>query len=206
MARSYTDAVAWLLRDVVRLALGMAANTVRPANQANPVGPADEEFATLLITSVQASPDPVVREIAVTAQPTLMDFTLDDVQTLQCSVQFFKSRGANSTNGMDTAGLPKYSSVAFDRAVRLPQRLLLPDSIERLFRYGIGFIDASAPKNLTAIVDALYESRGQIDLTFAVVNRETLRISIYDHVPIELRVAWPGGETDTRTLTPGGTS
>ncbi len=200
MARSYIDAVAWLIRDVVRQALVMPANSVRPANQANPVGPADEEFATVLIQSAEASPDPAVREIAVADQPTLMDFTLDDVQTLQCSVQFFKSRGASGNSGMDTAGLPKYSSVAFDRAARLPQRLLLPDSVERLFRYGMGFIDASTPKNLTAIVDALYESRGQIDLTFAVVNRETLRISIYDHVPIDLRVAWPGGQTDTRTL------
>jgi len=49
MAASFIDAVGYLVRYLVRSACGMAANSVRPANQAYPKGDEAAEFATVLI-------------------------------------------------------------------------------------------------------------------------------------------------------------
>jgi len=46
---SYTDAIGYLTRYLVRTATGMAANSVRPARQSYPSGKQDEEYATVLI-------------------------------------------------------------------------------------------------------------------------------------------------------------
>lgn len=51
MARTYEDAVGFLVRYLVRNAMGMPANSVRPAKQAHPVGTPAAEFATVNIIS-----------------------------------------------------------------------------------------------------------------------------------------------------------
>lgn len=61
MADNYLDAVGFLVRYLVRSACGMAANSVRPANQAYPTGDENDEFATVLITNDEGSPSGAAR-------------------------------------------------------------------------------------------------------------------------------------------------
>jgi len=61
MADNYLDAVGYLVRSLVRQACGMAANSVRPANQAYPTGDENDEFATVLITNDEGSPNGMAR-------------------------------------------------------------------------------------------------------------------------------------------------
>ena len=50
-AWTYGDAVGFLVRYLVRNAMGMATNSVRPSNQPSPTGGQDAEFATVHIIS-----------------------------------------------------------------------------------------------------------------------------------------------------------
>jgi hypothetical protein len=59
---------------------------------------------------------------------------------------------------------------------------------------GLSFVTASQPRNLAALVDGdTWESRGQIDLTFAVVARETEAIETILTAP--LTTNWQSGGT-----------
>jgi len=190
---TFVDAVNFLIRNVVRQALDMPANSVRPANQSYPVGKADEEFATVLLKSSEDSgwPDVVLSD----NEDGTVEYALDNIVTFTASIQFFKS--AETT---DAAGIPKYSSKAFDRAIRLCTRLQLPTIDELLYNYGLGFVSHTNPQNLTAEMDTMWESRGAVDITFGVANRETATAAIYEVSNINLWFEPPGGPTDYATF------
>jgi Protein of unknown function (DUF3383) len=110
--------------------------------------------------------------------------------------------GAISVN--NRAGIARYSNAAFDRAARLVQRLRLSAFVAQMNAVGLSFVSASKPRNLTALVDGdTWESRGQVDLTFAVVARETATIQTVLIVPLTTHSQAPGGavHTDTAEVT-----
>lgn len=99
------------------------------------------------------------------------------------------------------AGIARYSNAAFDRAARLPQRLWLASSQSLLHELGLAFVSASTPRNLAALVDGTtWESRGQIDLTFAVVARESEAVETILTVPLTTKSQAPGGAVTTHSI------
>jgi hypothetical protein len=62
----------------------------------------------------------------------------------------------------------------------------MSSSIDKLQAIGLGFIRASPAKNLTAVVDAGWEERGQIDLEFYLVAKEVQSIPTYGRFPIDV--------------------
>jgi len=110
--------------------------------------------------------------------------------------------GAISVN--NRAGIARYSNAAFDRAARLVQRLRLSQYVATMNAMGLAFVSASKPRNLTALVDGdTWESRGQVDLTFTVIARETATVQTVLTVPLTTHSQAPGGaaHTDTAEVT-----
>lgn len=101
-------------------------------------------------------------------------------------------------------GIARYSNAAFDRAARLVQKLRLSSSMTLMRALGLGFVSASPIRNLNAIVDHTWESRGQVDLTFNVVNREAEAIETILTAPLTTKFQGSGGVTthDTEVTTP----
>jgi hypothetical protein len=153
------------VRELIRVALDMPANSVRPANQNAPTGTMDMQFATVLITVInptgwddsrvenEASPSANVQESAVGQRHFI------------ASIQFFRGD-------------------AFTKACRLRTLLSLTNSIDKLQAAGLGFVRASAAKNLTTVVDTYWEERGQVDLEFYLVAKETVSTPTYGRFPI----------------------
>jgi hypothetical protein len=195
MARSFTDAVGYLVRSLVRQAMGMDVGSVRAANQAAPTGTQTDEFATVLIHTAQPVgwPDPVLAN-AEPGDPGDVSYADDQLMDFSASVQFFRTAAG------DGAGIAASDMSAFDKAARLSRRLLLPPYLQLAQTYGLGFAGASAATNVAAVVDSTYESRGQVDIDFYVVDREQIFLAAYDVARIELMVAQASGHTDTRTL------
>ena len=102
--------------------------------------------------------------------------------------------GALSVN--NRAGIARYSNAAFDRAARLEHRLRLSSSLALMNALGLAFVNASPPRNLTALEGGgTWESRGQVDLTFHVVNREAEAIETVLTVPLTTQFQPPGAES-----------
>jgi len=97
------------------------------------------------------------------------------------------------------AGIARYSNAAVDRAARLPQKLWSSAAVALMNQLGLAFVGASTVRNLTALEDGTWESRGQIDLTFTVVNRETSTVETVLTVPLTTHSQAPGGAAHTNT-------
>jgi hypothetical protein len=109
------------------------------------------------------------------------------------------SSGALDVN--NRAGIARYSNAAVDRAARLPQRLRMSSAITLMQQLGLAFVSASSPRNLTAIIDGdTWESRGQVDLTFAAVNRESEAVETILTVPLTTKSQAPGGAVTTHSI------
>ncbi len=110
--------------------------------------------------------------------------------------------GAISVN--NRAGIARYSNAAFDRAARLAQRLRRSSGLALMNSLGLSFVGASKPRNLTSLEDGdTWESRGQVDLTFTVVNRESETVQTVLIVPLTTNSQAPGRavHTDTAEVT-----
>lgn len=183
--------VTRIICGLVRTVMEMPANSVRPSDQKAPTGGQTKEFATVKIISARLAGHP--GSSYVNAGDDLTE-RVDAVHVMSVSVQFFRSPQA------DAAGLAKYSRAAFDKAVRLRQRLHMAAHVELMRTLGLGLLDVGEARDLTTVVDASYESRGQIDLTFNVVHRETAAIKSIATVPVDLAVQPPDGPEQTRAF------
>jgi hypothetical protein len=178
------------VRKLVRVVMGMSANSVRPADQIIPAGGQVAEFATV---KVIAAPDVGWGDVSLSEVSDVTTEHVDVLKRATVSVQFFRGPAK------DDAGLAKYTNVALDRAARLVQRLQLSASIELMNQLGLGFLGAGEPRNLTGVVDANYESRAQVDLIFSIANRESAPVQTILSVPLSISVQDPGGTEQTRT-------
>ncbi len=196
---NFTDALAWALRDVVQVALEMPENSVRPSRQNAPAGSEGANFATVFVYAIKTRGTPSFSR-TLSASPTATDLAwqLDVYKEFTASVQFFKPACAPTTDTdavfVDAQGIPDQNQWAFDQAERLPDRLWLPPARERMQKYGIAFLSKSGPaRDLTEQNNALWESRGQIDLDFGIVNREIARVQFLATLSGAVTVAQPGG-------------
>jgi len=177
------------IRNLVRVVMGMPENSVRPADQIVPAGGQTVEFATVKVIAASDA------GLASVSNETVGNVTTEhvDVHKLATvSVQFFRG------SAKDGAGLAKYTNLAMDRAARLVQRLQLSASVELMNSLGLGFLSASTPRNLTAVVDTSYESRAQVDLVFDFANRESATVPTILSVPVHVGVQQPNGNAQTR--------
>lgn len=177
---------------LVRVVMGMPANAVRPADQIMPSGGQVAQFATVKIISISDSGR--ASSSLVATSPTVTTEVTDAVKIVVASVQFFRSAAA------DAAGIARYSRAAFDRAARLRQRLQMSAYVALMRALGLGLLQVGAARDLTALADDTYESRGQIDLTFSFVNRESAVIQTILTAPVTLSLQ--PGQTRAFEVTP----
>jgi hypothetical protein len=184
------------LRGIIRVATGLAADAVRPADQHGPTGDAVAEFATVRIMSMEPVGASSNLSYAADASPTATVVTenIDTVYRAVVSVNFFKGPAK------DAAGVPKYSNAAFERAVLLPRLLHQASAVLAMQQAGIAFMSASLPRNLTRAVDNVNESRGQIDLTFSVANRQSQSVPTIEHVNLGLQIEWSQDDIEQRDI------
>lgn len=160
--------IAQSIRQVVRVAMGMGANSVRPADTLAGSGTQIQHMATVQILSAPDLGWPAIGGENVDDTPeSAVTQTVDQLKQIVASVNFF--RGGNA----DAAGLASYTTRAVDDAARLPQLLYLAPNAELLASLGLSFVDAKPPRDLTALKSENWESRGQVELTFYVINRES---------------------------------
>jgi hypothetical protein len=195
------DALNRALRELVRLIMGMPAGSVRPAHQNSPRGLAGENYATVLVADVVPS-----------AQPESLIVQVDGVDTeavvipqeAMVSVQFYKVKADATAAGqraLDGAGIPQWSTFAFDQAMRLGARLGLTSSWEMRRGMTLGLSRVGTARNLATVNDAVWESRGQIDLWFNVMALETETTTTFGEIgEINIKVESPDGTVHTKTI------
>lgn len=182
------------IRTVIRTAMGMPANSVRPADQDGPTGPADAEFATVKIISARDAGEPSVGQATIVDDDDNVTQTTEVTKIVVASVNFYKAPPKDAT------GQPRYSNAAFDRAANIVQRLNRASAILAMQQAGLGLISASPPRNLTGAVDSVHESRGQIDLTFSFVHAESETVPAITNAEVGLQVEWSPDRIEQRTL------
>lgn len=192
---SYADAVAYLVRYLIRNAIGAPAGYVRPANQPAPTGAQGAEFATVLILEDTGTAYPeITRE---TTQPgDMVTETRAVFHSFTASVQFFK----HANPAPDAAGISPFGMSAFSQAARLPMMLTTPNAKILADELGLAFISATPARNLAALADEIWEDRGSIDLDFVVENPETALINSLQVAQIEFRHLAPDGVVTTHTI------
>lgn len=189
-----TDDLNLAVRNLVRFVLGMPDGSVRPANQTAPSGGQTKEIATVLIMDVEdvgwAASTTEIDDV----DPSARNEAIEVPQVFTASIQFFRSPDA------DAAGIAKQSTAAFDRARRLPTLLQSQANTRAMAEMGLGFESASTARNLTKLSDAIWESRGSVDIRFTVIDREIFGINTIASVPLTTELQGPGGTVQTTTI------
>lgn len=174
------DTISKNIRTLVRELLDLPANSVRPANQNAPTGKEGQDFATVLVTYIAPTGQDDLRRENVPASTDVSE-TVEGQRELLASVNFYRDG-------------------AFTKASRLPALLSTSRAIERMQVLGLGLVGTSQPRNLTAVVNTKWEERGQIDLTFHVIDSETESTATYGTFPVEVSTADANGNTTTQTF------
>lgn len=182
------------IRTIIRTAMGMAEHSVAPADQDSPTGAADAEFARVKIIASRDAGMPSVRTAPIGGNDDDVTESVETVKIVVASVNFYKAPPKDAT------GQPRYSNAAFDKASNLVARLHTAAAILAMQKAGLGFISASEPRNLTGDVDSVHESRGQIDVTFSFVHRESTVIPAITSAGLGLQVEWSPDRIEQRTL------
>jgi hypothetical protein len=187
------DLAADCVRELVRRAMEMPANSVRAADQLVPAGGQIDEFAEVRLLTVEDVGTGGAKSIATTGDvpDDTSEERVDQVKRIMASVNFYRAPAA------DAAGLVVYNSRAFARAASLEQRLQLNDSVALMNQMGLLLERAGRPRNLTGVIDATFESRGQVDLTFTVVARESAAIQTALSASLTTTVRSAGGSSQT---------
>lgn len=152
-------------RTYLKELLGFPNNYFRVANQNAPVG--ESPFATVLFSTIQHTGQDEHKFIPIGMTDQITEIVIGQ-RTLFVSVQFF---GAS----------------AIYNASRLKTLLTLTKSSTKLKTIGLGFIKSSQVRDLSAIVDTYFEPRGQIDLEFYLIAKETDTLETYGTFPIQMK-------------------
>jgi len=195
-----------LVRQLVRTVMGMPANSVRPSDQLAPAGGQVDEIASVKIIDCQDSGWSVPAYEADEDDSDVVNEILDTPKVFTASVQFFRrpATNADASSGKTAVGAAKYSNAAFDRAARLGVLLQRSASTVVMQSIGLCLLTVGQARNLTAIADATWESRGQIDLTFNVVDRISAPVDTVATIPIGVTIQTPDDvlHTITEEVTP----
>lgn len=111
---------------------------------------------------------------------------------------------AGAVGAANKGQIAKPSQEAFDRARRLPLMLWTAGGKAYMRSVGLAFQSASQARDLSALQPGgAFEGRGQIDLTFLVVDRASLPVTPIESVPeLGLLVQAPGGDITEIPITP----
>lgn len=194
-----TDELGDGIRGLVARVMGMQSQDVRPADQRAPAGGQTKDFATVKIITMDSVGTPGISEENIDGDDDNLTTNVDQTLQFVASVQFFRGRTSAGAGNKDAAGLATFTTAAVDRARRLGQRLWLPSSVALMQQMRVGLISVGDARNLAAVSDANYESRGGVDITFNVISRESEVTPAIRHVPISIAMQAPDGELVTRT-------
>lgn len=170
------DTLNLVVRQLVRAVLGMPSGSVRPADQIAPAGGQTAAYATVKIISCEGVGWAETRVVSDGAGAYNEELQLPERFT--ASVNFY------GTSAADAAHVALFSNEAFDRASTLMLRLQRSRSVALMAQIGIGLLRGSQARNLAGIGDTIWQSRGQVDLTFNVVNRDITPIGTIESVPL----------------------
>lgn len=163
--------IAQSIRQVIRVAMGMPPNSVRPENQLSGDGTQIQHIATVKIIDAPDLGWPAVTyENVDDTKTSPVNENVDQLKQIVASVNFYRGGTA------DNAGQAEWTLRAMDDASRVGQRLGMTANMELMHSLGLYFIDASKSRDLTEIENSIWKSRGQVDLTFNMVNRETSQL------------------------------
>lgn len=96
----------------------------------------------------------------------------------------------------NATGIAGFNMDAVDQARRLVLLLQLPQNAALMRTMGLGYIRPSTVRNLAALTDATWESRSSVDLTFNVIQRETVPVNSIESAVVSVS-AQMGGATLT---------
>ena len=165
------DALNDSLRGLFRTLMAWPAHSFRPANQIAPTGTPADVFATVLIASLIPVVDPV---LGATAEWKDVPPPSTDVE----EKVFVHYRALVSVNF--------FRGDAMMNASRLAVRLQSTGALESMYKMDLGLISCSAVRNLAGIDEAIWESRAQLDVTFAVLAYEALTVATYNQFRFEI--------------------
>jgi len=153
-------------RALIRELLGLPEHSVRPANQVAPVGDQSKPFITVLVTQENSiGIDPVSLSDGL---GTLVDVKTEGHYPVTVSVQAFREGALNNMG-------------------RIRALMVHPLVHDRLMNLGLGYVSASAVRNLTGVLNrTLQEERAQLDLTFHTLRSEVLSVESIGVVPISV--------------------
>jgi hypothetical protein len=106
--------------------------------------------------------------------------------TFTASINIFRNGTA------DAAGAETFGGQAYSDAIALPMRFRLQSNLDILTRAGLAFSGQSKVRDLTALVDANWESRAQVDIDFSLTASESAVLDTYAAFQVELRMQLPG--------------
>jgi hypothetical protein len=157
------DEINTTLRNIIRTELGLPEHYVMPANTNHPTG--DQPFATVLVTSTDSVgwDDVNIKN----AESLTVTETAQGLRILTVSVQFFRTG-------------------ALTLAERLRGRLQLNSAYEKFAVNGLGLLNKSAVRVLSAVPNTFWEERAQIDLSISIVAKEVNMINTYGEFPISI--------------------
>jgi hypothetical protein len=189
------DSLATDVRSLIEQVMGMPPNSVRPANQAFPAGGQTDKLVTVFLTSCDDLSIDTTYELVNPADPTQGTNEVTQVpKQFLCSVNFYRG-----TVAADPEGIAEYGASAMDQASRFIQLLQFSVNIDLMTSLGLAFVTSSKPRDLSALVDATWESRAQIDVTFMAINREAAVITTLESAEVDVSVQGPGGTVHTIT-------
>lgn len=163
--------IAQSIREVVRVAMGMAADSVRPEGQLSGDGTQVQRVATVkIIEALDVGWPALTRENVDNTAASAVTENVDQLKKIVASVNFY--RGGNA----DKSGMAAWTLRAMDDASRVGQRLRMSPTFDLVHSLGLVFVEAGKPRDLTGLQGGIWKSRGQVELSFYIVNRESSQV------------------------------
>jgi hypothetical protein len=158
------DAANKALREIVRSLLAMPENSVRPANQNAPTGTVSDQFATVLLTTIEKRGQDDWYSADLNVPDQSIQETIVGQRRLTASIQFFRGD-------------------AMTKAARLQGLLQSSIAASMLQTAGLGLVAVGSPVNLTGVIDTYWEQRAQLEVQFHCISAEELTVPTYGTFP-----------------------
>lgn len=162
------DAVNTAVRTILRTILGLTEGTIRPANQNAPTG--ETLWGTVLVSPLGGNGWDV-RAYAddETEGSTDVIESISGQRNFTASVQFYKT-GANAT------------------ASRIEAVIQSSSALTLMSQLGVYFVKVGGVRNLSQVVNTLWEDRAQLDIECCCSVLETSELSSITSAPLTLDI------------------
>lgn len=160
-------AVNKAVRQLVRTVVVMPEKSVIPANENAPLP--KTPFATVFIPDLESTGEDSLSYEEIEGDDFHLVEKLEGQRIFTASIQFFKGEAMASAH-------------------KLKSRIGLSPNLQAMQRAGLGLVDITPVRDLSAIVSSEWEQRAQLNITFHVVSVETMPVDIYDTFPVSINV------------------